>query len=127
MKIDTLQGERYNLAIERLIQRKESLVYNDVVLYWEKVWDKERKIISDKEKLIISTSSDYYLENTTITMAKEKIAYSKNILDEIIAKSKMLSEVLDGCDIIYKFGIDYGNGGFDLAIEENHNLQWLKY
>ncbi len=131
LKIDTLQGERYNLAIELLIQRKDSLVYNKVVLYWEKVWDIKRKKLTDREILIISTSSDYSLENTTVTMAKEKIAYSKIILNELIAKSRMLRKELVGLDIIYKFGIDYGNGGFDLAIEENaieenNNFQWLK-
>ena len=113
MKIDTLTGNRFQIALELFLEGKTPFNYKGIVFH------------KDSEWLHINSYSDYLLENTTREMGIEKIEYSKEVLNEVVESVPEFKNAVSNLKREYTFCYDYHTGALAIAIEKNGEIEWL--
>ncbi|MDO9262474.1 MAG: hypothetical protein Q7U02_00810 [Desulfosalsimonadaceae bacterium] len=113
IKIDTLTGNRFQIALELFLEGKSSFTYKGIVFH------------KDSEWLYVNSYSDYLIENTTREMGIEKIAYSKEVLNEVLESVPKFKNAVSNLKWEYAFCYDYHTGAVAIAIQKDDEIEWL--
>ena len=113
MDITDCSPARFEFGI-RLFLEGKGIVYNEVG------FRKEGNIV-----LHVSCLSDWNDENTTPVRARQKIKWSKAVLEELSEKSNEFSEIANRLPHAYYVVPNYKNAGIVLAQELNGEFTWL--
>jgi hypothetical protein len=114
MNLSDAAPQRIQLGIERFLAN-ESIAFRGVVFYKE-----------GERALQVDSYSDWQPEKTTEDHAREKIAQSKIVLQELAALSDDFKKAAQDLPHEYFCCHGYGNGSFALAEEKNGAFKWLQ-
>ncbi len=112
MKIETLSGNRFDVAIELFLEGK-SFNYKGVIFQ------------KDNENLFINSYSEFSLDNTTRKMGSEKIKHSKEILKELINSVPIFKNATKNLRREYAFCCNEYKTGVPVAIEIDDHIEWF--
>ena len=113
MDITDARNDRFNLGIQRFLLG-DPIEYHGVSFY-----------MTPTKKMNIDSYSAWAPEVTTVTHAKEQIALSKALLDDLARKSIEFRNATNNLSLEFSLCHNYGMGSIVIAKEVNNEFQWL--
>jgi len=112
MEISQLSGKRYELAMELFREQKDGLKYENIYF------------LNKGHTLEVVSFSKWQLDSVTKDMAKEQIARSKTVMQQLSELNPEFKQIEASCKKEYLFCYDYHTGGIMLANEINGVFEW---
>jgi hypothetical protein len=117
MDITDTSKQRRETAINLFCERKSSFIYNGVSFRIE--------TFQSRSALIVGSTTDWYPENTTPEMAKEKIEKSKLVLGELILNIPEVANCINDLPRVYRCFTGDERGDYIIAEEDNGLFKWF--
>ena len=112
MDITKTSDRQFEIGIDQFLAG-QTLACNEVVFS-----------ISKKRELEICSYSEFFPENTTEEMMREKIMRAERVLAAVAARSERFRDAIAKLSKRHLFCYDYGTAAVAIAVVENGTLTW---